>query len=141
MKPPLADENSAEGLEAFTEYWFELFSYGYETNDWALFTPLTDPGCRTCVNLTTQVKDHFEQGGWIEGGAITLNSSQITFEKNTAGSINSFIDIAQSEIVYFDSKGLEVKRTPPTATMVGVTIALWEDDHWIMLDFGSPEGS
>jgi len=141
VKPAVADENSAEGLEAFTKYWLELFSYGYQTNDWAPFEALTDPGCRTCANLSNAVKEHYAEGGWIRGGAINLNSADTKFEKNTSGSINSFIDIEQSEIVYFDTTGVEIKRTARTPSTIGVSIALWEDGHWVILDFGSPEGT
>ncbi|MDN4611169.1 DUF6318 family protein [Arthrobacter burdickii] len=141
VKPALADENSKEGLEAFTKYWLELFSYGYETNDWAPFEAVTDPGCRTCGNLSQAVKVHYSSGGWIQGGTISLNSSETGFEKNTTGSINSFVDITQDEIVYFNSSGDEVKKTAQTPSTIGVSIAFWEDDHWVMLDFGSPEGT
>ncbi|WP_146065581.1 DUF6318 family protein [Arthrobacter pityocampae] len=141
VKPALADENSPEGLEAFTAYWLELFSYGYETNDWAPFEAVTDPGCRTCENLKAEVQKHYESGGWIDGGGISLNSTNTEFVENTTGSINSFIDITQNEILYFDSSGIEVKGSKKTEPVLGVSIAYWEVDHWVMLDFGSPEGS
>ncbi len=141
MKPALADQNTAEGLEAFTEYWLELFSYGYETNDWAEFDEATDPGCRTCGNLKAEVQEHYKNGGWIEGGKISLKSTSTDFIGNTEGSINSFIDIKQANILYYDSSGLELKRTDNTDSIVGVSIAFWEDGRWVMLDFGSPEGT
>ncbi|MHA7190966.1 DUF6318 family protein [Arthrobacter sp. MDT2-16] len=141
VKPPLADENSAEGLEAFTEYWFELFSYGYETNDWATYDELTDAGCRSCSNLTGQVRDHYTNGGWIKGGNVRLNSLQTEFLKNTSGSINSFVDVEQSELIYFNSTGREVDRSEPLPSTINVTIALWDQDKWLMLEFGSPEGA
>ncbi|TKV29792.1 hypothetical protein FDK12_02520 [Arthrobacter sp. NamB2] len=141
VKPALADENSKEGLEAFTRYWLELFSYGYETNDWTRFDEITDPGCRTCVNLSGEVKNHYSENGWISGGALSLNSQDSKFVTNTSGSINSFVDVAQEELRYFSQEGDELKHTDPTPSSVGVTIALWEFDHWVMLDFGSPEGT
>ncbi len=141
MKPALADENTPEGLEAFTEYWLELFSYGYETNDWAPFEAVTDPGCRTCGNLKAEVQKHYTDGGWINGGKISLNSTSTEFAENTTGSINSFIDITQADILYYDSSGFEIKRTDKTGPVVGVSIAFWENNQWIMLDFGSPEGT
>ncbi|WP_367277634.1 DUF6318 family protein [uncultured Arthrobacter sp.] len=141
VKPALADENSAEGLEAFTEYWFELFSYGYETNDWAPFDAVTDPGCRTCANLTGQVRDLYADKGWIVGGAVNLSSFDTEFINNTSGSINSFVGVEQAGLTYFDSTGTEINKSEALPLTLNVTIALWEENQWIMLDFGSPEGT
>ncbi|MHA7146138.1 DUF6318 family protein [Arthrobacter sp. TmT3-37] len=141
VKPALADENSKEGLEAFTKYWFELFSYGYETNDWAAYDEVTDPGCQTCANLTGQVRDLYAEGGWIEGGLVRLNSVQTEYIKNTAGSINSFVDLEQDSLIYYDQEGSEINRSEALPSTINVTIALWSESHWIMLDFGSPEGT
>lgn len=46
-KPARADKNTKVGLETFTKWWLELFSYGYLTNDWKKFWTVTDPGCKT----------------------------------------------------------------------------------------------
>ncbi len=141
VKPAVADENSAEGLEAFTKYWFELFSYGYQTNDWATYDGLTDAGCRTCANLTGQVRDLYAEGGWIDGGKIRLNSLQTEFQQNTSGSINSFVDVEQAELIYYDAGGIEIDRSEALPSTINVSIALWDQGRWIMLDFGSPEGT
>lgn len=141
VKPALADENSEEGLEAFTEYWLELFSYGYETNDWTEFEAVTDPGCRTCENLSQEVQSHYEGGGWILGGDIEIISNTTDFVTNTSGSINSFIDIKQGRIEYYDSNGSKLKETEASPPIIGVSIAFWEQKNWVMLDFGSPEGT
>ncbi|VDR31574.1 Uncharacterised protein [Arthrobacter agilis] len=141
VKPALADENSAEGLEAFTEYWFELFSYGYETNDWLIYDELTDAGCRTCANLSGQVRQLYAEEGWIEGGNVDLISHDTEFTENTSGSVNSFVDVQQDELIYYDSNGQEINRSEALPPTINVTIALWEEGSWIMLDFGSPEGA
>ncbi|WP_156809059.1 DUF6318 family protein [Arthrobacter sp. TB 23] len=140
-KPPLADENSVEGLEAFTEYWFELFSYGYITNDWAEFLEITDTGCATCGNIVGEVEAQFESGGWISGGDATLVSFMSLFELNTEGSVNSFSEVAQTSISYFDETGELAGGSPTVDATVYTTIALYENSQWIMLDFGSPEGT
>ncbi|MBG6181488.1 DUF6318 family protein, partial [Arthrobacter sp. CAN_A1] len=140
-KPALADENTVEGLEAFTEYWFELFSYGYETNDWTEFLEITDSGCGTCANIVGEVQTHSEAGGWISGGEATLGSFTTSFELNTEGSINSFSEVKQASLSYFDETGEPVGTSPAVLETVYTTIALYEDSRWIMLDFGSPEGT
>ncbi|WP_133185540.1 DUF6318 family protein [Arthrobacter sp. Bz4] len=140
-KPPLADENSVEGLEAFTEYWFELFSYGYITNDWAEFLEITDTGCGTCMNVVEGVEDHFSTGGWVAGGDAEVISFSSEFEANTAGSINSFVEVGQDRVTMFSPSGGETGESPPSDPSIDVVIAIYEEDRWIMLDFGSPEGT
>lgn len=140
-KPALADENSVEGLEAFTEYWFELFSYGYITNNWDEFLDITDSGCGTCANVLGEVQGHFDDGGWISGGQASLISFASDFETNTEGSLNSFSEVEQSAITYFNEAGDEIGGSAAVVPTIYVTIAIYEDARWVMLDFGSPEGT
>src|SRR5215217_3137087 len=95
VKPALADENSKEGLEAFTKYWLELFSYGYETNDWAPFEAVTDPGCRTCANVMSAVSQVYTSGGWIVGGTTKATDFSTDFAVNTQGSISAIVQVEQ----------------------------------------------
>ncbi|WP_228720989.1 DUF6318 family protein [Arthrobacter sp. 260] len=140
-KPALADENSVEGLEAFTEYWFELFSYGYITNDWAEFLEITDSGCGTCANVVEGVQEQFASGGWVAGGEAEVLTFSTDFELNTAGSINSFVEVGQGEVTLFSQSGEAVGESPSSEPGIDVLIAIYEQNRWIMLDFGSPEGT
>ncbi|MHA7238369.1 DUF6318 family protein [Arthrobacter sp. TMS1-12-1] len=140
VKPALADENSAEGLEAFTEYWLELFSYGYETNDWAPFEEVTDPGCRTCTQTQQVVQDFYARGGWMSGGRFKLLDFGTEFLTNTSGSIQSMVNYQQNDLTYFESDGSQSRGEAPDAS-VNVTFSVYEDGSWLLLDFGKPEGT
>ncbi|MBG6181531.1 DUF6318 family protein [Arthrobacter sp. CAN_A1] len=141
-KPALADENTVEGLEAFTEYWFELLNYAYITNDWEPFEAVTDPGCDTCVAIRSSVEEVYEQGQWIAGAEIQMLRFASDFEINTSGSINSFVENQQAEILYFDSDGTQLGSDPEQSDpSLDVVIAVWDDDSWFLLDFGRPEGT
>ncbi|WP_159618316.1 DUF6318 family protein [Arthrobacter zhaoguopingii] len=140
-KPALADENSKEGLEAFTRYWFELFNYGYATNDWKAFDKVTDPACDTCTNVRNEVAARYEGGGWIIGGRVIVNSFSTEFQPNVYGSINSFVEIEQDALNYADSQGKTDGTTQPLPPTVNSLVALHDDQGWVVLDFGSPEGS
>lgn len=141
VKPPLADENSAEGLEAFTEYWFELFSYGYETNDWAPFETVTDPRCETCSNVISAVRDVYADGGWVSGADSEVISFISDFRLNTQGSIGSFVEVVQGESVTYSSSGRITTEVPKGERVVNAIFAAYLDGRWVMLDFGAPEGS
>ncbi|MHA7207489.1 DUF6318 family protein [Arthrobacter sp. MDT1-65] len=140
VKPALADENSAEGLEAFTEYWFELFSYGYETNDWAPFNAVTDPGCRTCEQTREVVRGSYSDGGWIRGGEFELLDFSVDFRVNTSGSIQGFVDYQQSDLMYYDKHGRGLLEKAPEASL-NTIYAVYQETGWLLLDFGKPEGT
>jgi hypothetical protein len=140
-KPALADENSKEGLEAFTRYWFELFNYGYATNDWKTFSEVTDLGCGTCRNVLTAVDEHYESGGWIVGGEAEVRSFTTDFVPNIEGSISSFVEVDQAAAMTISEDGLVEGESEARRESIDVVIALWEDGRWVMLDFGPPEGT
>ena len=140
-KPPGVDAESQEGLEAFTRYWFGLLSYGYESNDWAPLQTVTDRGCDTCTNVIGEVRKHYESGGWITGGRVTVNSISTTGEPGAQGPISSYVELEQTELKYLDKSGREAAASdalPPTRS---ITVAVHKNNRWVMLDFGSPSAS
>jgi hypothetical protein len=142
VKPALADENSKEGLEAFTRYWFELLSYGYLTNDWNDFDRVTDTGCRTCDSIRDAVGQVYEQGRWLEGAKVEVVSFDTEFEPTTSGSVTAYVENQQSRIHYFEDDGTPLrtvpKQDPPALDVVN---ALHEGGTWFLLDYGAPEGT
>jgi hypothetical protein len=137
-KPALADENSVEGLEAFTEWWFELLNYAYATNDLEPLWAVTDEGCTTCQNIEESIQGVYESDGWVVGGEVSLKSFDSQFELNTAGSLSSFITITQSDATYFDRSGEVTNESPGfTEPRVNETIALYDNGGWTLLDVGS----
>jgi hypothetical protein len=141
VKPALADENTAEGLEAFTEYWFELFSYGYATNDWVPFDAVTDPGCTTCANVKAAVDGVYSEGGWVEGAESTMTAFQVDFRVNTQGSIGSLVEVAQGPSKTYSQAGDVLSNDPAEDPVFNAIFSVYEEGRWIMLDFGAPEGT
>lgn len=141
VKPSLADENSAEGLEAFTKYWFELFSYGYQTNDWAPFEAVTDPGCRTCSKYVDIVKSIYSKGQYIRGGQFELDEFSTEFVLNTQGSIQAFASNGQSDITFYGSDGTLIRTDPAPEAVVDSVFATFTEGSWLLLDYGKPEGT
>ena len=141
VKPALADQNSAEGLEAFTRYWFELFSYGYETNDWVPYEAVTDPRCENCANVTISVSEIFADGGWISGADSEVISFISDFRTNTEGSIGSYVEVVQGESIIYSASGEVVEEAPEGNPTLKAIFSAYLDGRWVMLDFGAPEGT
>lgn len=141
VKPALADENSKEGLEAFTRYWLELLSYGYETNDWASFQAVTDPACATCSNVTSSVQRVFGSGGWIIGGETRASDFSTDFVLNTQGSVSAVVQVEQDASQVYAGSGLLESDDPASDSRVNVIFADYRNGDWFMMDFGAPEGT
>lgn len=138
-KPALADENSVEGLEAFTEWWFELLNYAYATNDLEPLMAVTDEGCGTCENMKQSISDAYADGGWQVGGKVKVESFGSKFEPNVHGSVTAFIQSTQESIAIYDGSGelvveYEDQSEPATSQLIG----FYSDDRWSLLDLGAP---
>ena len=138
-KPALADENSVEGLEAFTEWWFELLNYAYATNDLEPLKAVTDEGCGTCENMKQSIQDAYVDGGWQVGGDVRLTSFGSKFEPNVHGSVIAFVQSTQSSIAIYGGGGdlvveYEEQTEPATSQLVG----FHSNGHWSLLDLGTP---
>lgn len=138
-KPALADENSVEGLEAFTEWWFELGNYAVETGDVEPWIAETDRGCNNCATLVDSVKRSYADGGWIVGGDVIVETFETKFNRTTRGSVPSFVAISHEASAYYSADGNLIEELPaPDKQVVRQTFAEHDGDRWIMLDFGSP---
>ncbi|GAA2176608.1 hypothetical protein GCM10009784_23760 [Arthrobacter parietis] len=139
-KPALADENTVEGLEAFTEWWFALLNYAQATNDFEPLWAVTDTGCKNCKNIAETTGDTYATGGWQSGGEVSLESFETKFRRTATGSVDSFVSLVQHELTVFDPNGESLEEVPAIAEpTLRKLIALYETDHWTMLDFGTVE--
>nr|WP_299164947.1 DUF6318 family protein [uncultured Arthrobacter sp.] len=138
-KPALADENTVEGLEAFTEWWFELGNYAVITGNSAPWIAETDPGCKNCSALVDSVNRSHADGGWVVGGSVTVETFDSKFRETTQGSVASFVTMSQDASAYYSSEGNLIEELPAREEqVVRQTFAEHNGERWIMLDFGSP---
>lgn len=136
-KPALADENSVEGLEAFTEWWFELLNYAYATNDLEPLKAVTDEGCKTCQNIEDSIVQVYADGGWMSGGSVRLESFDTKFRRTTHGSVNSFVTNVQEPITIYDREGEILAESPEESDpIIYATTAHHIDGTWILADYG-----
>jgi hypothetical protein len=136
-KPALADENSVEGLEAFTKWWFELLNYAYATNDLEPLWAVTDEGCTTCQNIQESIAKVYANGGWMSGGSVRVDTFDSKFRENTHGSIDSFITNVQEPITVYDRHGeVLAESAEESEPVVYATTAQHLNGEWIMADYG-----
>jgi hypothetical protein len=136
-KPALADENSVEGLEAFTKWWFELLNYAQATNDFEPLWAVTDEGCKTCTNFQDFVSASYDERGWIVGGEVMIQSFDSSFQPTVDGTIDSYVSTTQAALTVHAQKGAvkeEIDAYPEPR--VGLAISAYESGAWRMYDYG-----
>lgn len=137
-KPALADENSVEGLEAFTEWWFELLNYAYATNDLEPLWAVTDEGCTTCQNIEESIAQVYADGGWMSGGEVSVDSFDSNFLAIEGGSIDAFVSNTQAATVVYDSTGAVTSEfSEQVYEVASLFRAAYIDGAWLVVDYGS----
>lgn len=132
--PDVAKTETKEGLEAFTRYWFELLSYGYETGDTRTLERVSSASCVFCTSLRGGIAESWDSGRWISGGRITTPAVAVTFDSAT----NSYalVQVIQEEIQIRTAEG-SLFQDPVAATNTGSrAAATYEDAGWTMSDLG-----
>ena len=114
--PEVAKTETKEGLEAFTRYWFELLSYGYETGDTERLSALSGPDCLFCKGLVENIETSWSDGKWISGGQI--ETPAVTADAPAGTPTFVTLQVIQKELVIRDADGSPYQE-PTAATNSG----------------------
>lgn len=136
VKPALADENSKEGLEAFTKYWFELLSYGYETGDTDAWEQLFRPNCKFCLQLQSAIADSYVDGGWVVGGQISAVSAEAKTFSGDVAEEQVTLQVIHKPIHYHNADGSQAFDSTQGSNTGAVIVCSFVDGQWIVDDLG-----
>ncbi|APX01287.1 DUF6318 family protein [Arthrobacter sp. QXT-31] len=133
VKPPLADKNTKEGLEAFTKYWYALLNYGFETGDLSSWAELTSGSCEFCNLLKKSIAIGYKEGRWQVGGRLSAPSIEANF-KTGAGSQQVLVQVIQEETQFYKADK-SVGRSPAAGSnTASVVIATYSGNRWTVAD-------
>ncbi|MCY0905005.1 DUF6318 family protein [Arthrobacter sp. H14-L1] len=130
VKPPLADEFSKAGIEAFARYWYDTLSYAFETGEMSPLESISDPGCIPCARTKAGVVPWHQEGRWTVGGQMIVDGTQSSFERTPEGFFQAVTSVKQASISYFDADGMLIEKKPPTAAIADIVVAGHRDGHW-----------
>lgn len=133
VKPPLADEFSKAGLEAFARYWYETLSYLYETGDATPLTAITDAGCQTCSNAKDVASGWHKGGRWLVGGKMDVLDSQTTFVLTPSGNYQATTLVQQEPMDYYNSDGTLNEATSQDPPIADIVVAVYGNSTWTAL--------
>ncbi|CAH0283455.1 hypothetical protein SRABI83_03991 [Arthrobacter sp. Bi83] len=135
VKPPLADKNSKEGLEAFAKYWFQALSYAYETGDTALIESASGPNCRFCSGLQDGLKTAWGGKKWIVGGKIQTPAVKTKFSPREL-SQQATVQVIQEEIAIYKAKGTLYQAVTKASNTASQAVFQFDSTGWAMTDLG-----
>ncbi|WP_372498017.1 DUF6318 family protein [Sinomonas terrae] len=72
--PEAAKQNTAEGFEAFTQYWLDSVTYAFGSGDIEPLKLASSSSCQVCGRFIDQVRQLHDEGGWAAGPSWTVRS-------------------------------------------------------------------
>ncbi|WP_285726842.1 DUF6318 family protein [Psychromicrobium xiongbiense] len=139
VKPPLADEFSEKGLDAFVRYWFETYNYAAQTGDTVLGDILADPTCTSCSQLLGSFKTAYDKGHWIVGQLTRIDAAQTYFTPGTDGAYQEVVQFNLAAGKYLTGTGIVGKETPEDPAMAKIFIASHANGKWLITNIGVPQ--
>jgi hypothetical protein len=135
VKPPLADKNTKEGLEAFTKYWYQALSYAYETGDTSLVQSLSGPNCRFCSGLAEGLESAWEGTQWVAGGKIETPSVKGKYTRG-AKTQQATVQVIQTEIAIYEFPGKLLQAVTKETNTASQAVASFDSSGWSIVDLG-----
>jgi hypothetical protein len=134
VKPPLADKNSKEGLEAFAKYWYSLLNYAFETGDLALVKSVTGDSCALCGKIFPGVVKWNSNGKWVEGAAIKVHAAQSKFVETLPGQFQVAVQSQQGSGVLRNADGSVGQTVADSGILGDLIIAEYARGKWRALN-------
>lgn len=140
--PPEAEGDGVEAAEAFITYYFDLLTYAQATGDTSRLANVAIEGCETCEGSLEAVRQTYEAGGSISGGAYEVTAVRASKQGALPGGGSSFVgrvsvDHSRQVIRGSDVKGLNGTYPAGTSefdfTAVIQTSGNWQMADWTLL--------
>ena len=130
--PEEARQQTAEGAQAFTEYYVELYNEALRTLDTSHLRGLSQ-GCETCDELAEQLERTARRGEAIQGGQMRLLASTPPYLRGAEADL--VFDVAQEPIAAtLDGKPVEGRSYPASESSGGGGVLRWDEARstWVL---------
>ncbi|WP_346619298.1 DUF6318 family protein [Blastococcus montanus] len=130
--PAEAREQTAEGAQAFTEYYVEVYNHAMRSLDTSYMRDLSRE-CETCDQLADQVDRVAASEQEYDGGQVTIVGSTPPYL--TGDEAQLVFDVKQAPLsITMDDQPIEGRSFPEHATSGGGGILHWDDARatWVM---------
>jgi hypothetical protein len=136
--PEVAKQNTAEGFEAFTQYWLDSATYAFESGNVQPLKLASAPSCKVCDRFVTEASQSREQGGWSDGPLWTVRDFASDMIRDPERRLLGRYLCIESASVEYERDGSIRRSFPgdPTGTLQEI-YASFEDGVWITLETGN----
>lgn len=127
-------EDTAQGLAAFTYYYFDAKNYAIQTGDADLMREVA-ADCASCLAEADDIEAVYADGGWIVGGQPkALNVVALDEAKDDKGNLSAVVPYMEdgSTTLDKDGKTVDTKKWDSDGTTLTVT-ANYADGAWSMV--------
>lgn len=141
MAPPVlpdaAKQNTKEGFEAFTQYWFDTITYALETGDSTPLREISLPDCRMCNGYISDTEKVAKGEGWHVGPRWTISSfmGDMTLDPNRRVVGYFFLKETPSQ-EYGPGGEVVEKRAPSPDPDPKVLHGVFKEGHWFASQAG-----
>ena len=130
--PEEARRQTADGAQAFTEYYVELYNHAMRTLDSTYLRDLSED-CDTCDQLAEQLERTAGRGEAIEGGRMRILGSTPPYLRGEEADV--VFDVAQDPITAtLGGKPIEGRSYPASESSGGGGVLRWDEARstWVI---------
>ena len=136
--PEAAKENTKEGFEAFTQYWFDTITYGLETGDPEPLREISVPACKICDRYISRAESARTGREWNVGPRWTIREFLGVVETAPPHQASGTFLLEESSSNRYSSGGNLLKRFDSSRDGGPKTVrAIFSGQQWIMTEVGN----
>ncbi|MGN6404318.1 DUF6318 family protein [Sinomonas sp.] len=135
--PESAKQNTKEGFEAFTQYWFDTIRYARETGDVTPLREASQKSCKMCQFQIDKASQIHTDGGWSVGPVRVVRDFQADMVLDPNRNVIAYFLLEESGSVNYAKDGSVLTRYPAgTAEGAQVVFAHFDGTKWTIAEAG-----
>ncbi|WP_408021470.1 DUF6318 family protein [Sinomonas humi] len=136
--PEAAKQNTAEGFEAFTQYWFDTVTYALETGDSEPLREISLPDCKMCNGYAHRSAQIAANSEWNVGPKWRISEFQGAPSPLPLRQARAVFLLDESSSAHYSSSGTNLESREPTSDgHLKAAYAVFGADQWIMAEVGN----
>jgi hypothetical protein len=135
--PEVAKQNTKEGFEAFTQYWFDVATYAIENKDPESLKAISRADCKVCGVYTADAMESTMNESWAEGPRYRVIGFMSDMSLDPLRQALGQFLLEESPSSTFDSQGRMLKfRKGGNDNRLKEIYAIYDDGRWLASQLG-----
>lgn len=135
--PEAARQNTKEGFEAFTQYWFDTATYSFESGDSASLDAVSANDCKVCNSYISDIDQLRSSQGWASGPSWKISQFSSNMIRDPLAQVVGYFLLEESPSTIFATDGTVAKsRKGGNNGNAKAAFASFESGLWSMRQLG-----